>query len=280
MAKVIAVANQKGGVGKTTTAIEFAYSFRDEGKRVLVIDLDQQSNLSSYVGAQSNGASVYDAITSTKHILNNMPSDSAEGIDKCVERVRETVKGMVQHLEWFDVLIASNSLSSADVDFGSQDDAQLLKMICTVVRDDYDYIFIDNSPARSTLMNMAYVASDYIIVPTEADEGSLKGITELYRDIKQKRDIYHSSDARIVAILLTKFENTSIQQAAYQRILDDLIGGMVEDPVLFTIRKNISVTETKLLEKPLRAYKGFDNASRDYTAAAKAIIEKIEGGLA
>lgn len=280
MAKVIAVANQKGGVGKTTTTIELANTFRDEGKRVLVIDLDQQSNLTSYVGAQLNGASIYDAVSSAKQILNNMPSDSAEGIDACVNRVRETVRGMIQHLEWFDVLTASNRLSTADVDFGAQDDAQLLMMVCTVVAEDYDYIFIDNSPARSTLMNMAYVASDYIIVPTEADEGSLKGISELYRDIKNKRDIYHSSNARIVAILLTKFENTSIQQAAYQRILEDLIGSMVENPVLFTIRKNTSVTETKLLEKPLRAYKGYDNASRDYTTAAKAIIEKIEGGAA
>ena len=76
MCKVIAVSCSKGGVGKTTTAIELANAFRDKGRKVLVIDLDQQSNLTSYVGAKTDGPSVYEAITAVRDILSNL-TDSA-----------------------------------------------------------------------------------------------------------------------------------------------------------------------------------------------------------
>ena len=277
MSTVIAIANQKGGVGKTTTTIELANALKEKGRKVLAIDLDQQSNLTSYVGAKPDGTSIYDALTVVRDILNSL-SDNAQDMESGVEKAKEAVKNMIQHLEWFDCITASNRLSTADVDFNSQDDAQLLMMICTVLGKEYDYIFIDNSPARSTLMNMAYVAANFIIVPTEADEGSLKGISELYHDIKNKRDIFHSSNAKIAAILLTKYENTSIQQAAYQRISEELIKNMDEKPLLYTIRKNTSVTETKVFKKPLRKYKAKDNASKDYAEATRGIIKKIEGG--
>ena len=260
MSKVIAVANQKGGVGKTTTSIELASCFANQGKKVLVIDLDQQMNLSTYLDADVDKPSIKDLL------LN----EADGGYDAAIQHYSDE----------FDFIRADAELANADKLFLDLEDLYLLEVVCDQVSADYgyDYIFIDNSPVRATLMNMSYVVADYIVVPTDCDTGSMIGVKKIYDDIARKRNAPHStSHAEIIAVVLTKNEVTSMHQAALENIVD-VVKTMDESPIIHTIRKAIAVTESKVNNKPLQDYARYSTAAYDYRTLSLELLERIEGG--
>lgn len=261
MSTVIAVANQKGGVGKTTTTIELASCFAEQQRKVLVIDLDQQMNLSTYLGADKTKPSIHG-------VLNPEGLDGAP-FSAAVQRYKDK----------FDFVRSDHTLSAADVEFRGSNDFLLLNMLChDYLADEYDYIFIDNSPLRSTLMDMSYVAADYIVVPTECDAGSLEGVQQLYSDIEKKRTKFKNSHAQIVAIVLTKVEKTSLHLSALSSIITLAEDVMEEDPIISTIHKNITVSECKLKDMSLQEYDARGRAACDYRDLALQILKKIEKG--
>ena len=127
MGRIIATLNQKGGVGKTTSTIELGNALALKNKKVLIIDLDQQGNLTKYVNAQTNLPNIYDVLQAKKPI--------AEAIQTC---------GRV------DIIASSKELSKADKEFVEHDDIFLLEDVVELIKDKYDFVFIDNGPARST----------------------------------------------------------------------------------------------------------------------------------
>lgn len=254
--KIISVANQKGGVGKTTTAIELGYCLAELKQKVLLIDFDQQANLTNYLD-----------INNEKNISMVMDGEILP-------------EEAVFHKDGIDVIPASGELSKADKKYTDADDIFILEDICKMIDDQfsYDIILIDNSPSRNTLLSMAYVASDYIIAPTECDDGAVNGILAIEADIAKLRDGRHKlSHAEIIAILLNKFEKTTMHLTALdviKTISETKIQGM---PPVFTIRKSIKASESKTFRKPIQKYKRHNNAAIDYRKAAEGILKRIGG---
>ena len=249
MSKIIMIANQKGGVGKTTTAIELCSLLGRENK-VLGIDLDQQRNFSKYAGAKLEAPSIHD-------VLN----------------AKITVEEAIQKLDEYDVLISSKELAKAGKEFGEMDDIWLLKDIVEELN--YDYIIIDNAPARSPLLMMSYIASDYCIVVTECDSGSLDGIEEVVSDITSLNKRNKNTNVQILGVLLNKSEKTSLHEIAYEEIGET--GKELEiRPFKTVIRKSIVASESKAAMESINKYKPGNNVSVDYRMLLEEILTRIE----
>lgn len=249
----ISVANQKGGVGKTTTSIELAAALTKAGKKILLIDFDQQSNLTKYVG-----------LTGEKPTIDEVLSGTG------------TIEDAIRSAGDYDVITSTESLSSADRRYIGAQDIFLLSDIRDIIGEqyDYDYMIIDNSPARNVLLNMAYIASDYIIIPTECDQGSIDGIMAIDEDIRKFRDGKRSfSKARIMGFILTKYEKTIMHSESF-RELEEIRDRLEPEAFIMPVRKSIVVSETKLMHEPLQKSYKDSNPARDYRAVAKEIIRR------
>lgn len=251
MARTIVIANQKGGVGKTTTAIELAAALSDLKKKVLLIDLDQQANLSKYVGASLQHISIYDALHG-----------------------KARIKEAIQHTNICDVIASSPELSKADREFVDADDVFLLADLIDFVKIDYDYIVLDNNPSRNVLLTMSYVAGQDVIIPTECDAGSIDGIAAINRDIVKLRDGRMSfSKARVMGLVLTKSERTIMHSVADEELqnLALQIGG---NPFILSVRKSIVVSECKKVCQSLQQYARWSAPAMDYRKIAEEIIRR------
>ena len=253
MAITIAIANQKGGVGKTTSVIELAACFKRMEYNVLVIDLDQQSNLTDYVGGTK----------SFKNIFNVLKQELP-------------IKEAIQTVSEFDIIPASESLSKASKELGDAKDVLVLRSVLKEINDDYDFIIIDNSPARDVLLNMTYVAADFLIIPTEADEGSINGIRAIFKDLKGYKDIGWS-DAEVMGVILTKTERTGMHDYGRDQIKDILENEFHSDAFLAETRKSIVASEAKTEGASMQSIKTHSKPAIDYREIADIILEKILG---
>lgn len=249
----IAIANQKGGVGKTTTSIELAASLSTEGKKVLLIDFDQQCNMTKYVGIDSEPPTINEVLHGDSPIAD-----------------------AIRKLDLYDVIPASTALSAADRSFTDAADIFLLQDALEIIRDDYDYnyVIIDNSPARNILLNMAYIASDYVLIPTECDAGSLDGILAVNTDLRKFREGRHAfSKARIMGFILTKYERTTMHSDSYKE-LEDMRDVIEPDAFIMTVRKSIVASETKVIQKSLQEADKYSKPAIDYRKIAEEVIRR------
>lgn len=257
MARIICICSQKGGVAKTTSTIEVASILKLKGNRVLVIDLDQQCSLSKNIGASLDNKTIYNVI-----------------------RAECEIKEAIQHLELFDCIPGSESLSRADKEFIEADDVFALADIFGYIKDDYDYILIDNGPSRNTLLTMSYIASDYVIIPTEADESSLDSLVTTERDInKLVNGRHHDSHAIIIGYILTRAEKATV---LHQLAIENLKAEAKKNPVkpfVLTVRKSIKASEVKTFHTSMAAMYHNLPVSMDYqliTEQMIKIMDKIE----
>lgn len=251
----ISIANQKGGCGKTTSAIELAASLSARKKKILLIDFDQQCNLTKYVGAEDGTITIYDVLHGSS-----------------------SIKEAVIQKDGFDVIISSPSLSLADREFIGNDDVFLLSDMLDIIAEqcDYDYVIIDNSPSRNVLLTMSYIASDYIITPTECDDGSIDGINAINNDVIKLRDGKRQyTKVQILGILLTKSEHTIMHSEAYKQI-GALRDRIAPDAFICPIRKSIAVSECKTMQQPLQVYAPDSKPAQDYRDVADEIIKRTE----
>lgn len=262
MTRTIMVSNQKGGVGKTTTTLELGAIYARKGKRVLIIDLDGQVNLSMYVNAKyddKNIPTIRDVLLEIKEIMKNpeleTDDDMEDGEADIITRSIQTTG------EGFDIIAGHRNLSNALAEFSDTIDVFLLKELISCL-EDYDYILIDSAPARSPLLNMGYVAADYCLILTEADKASQDGVKQVVTDIKLLKKS-KMSDIVILGILLNKNEDLKNQEEAYQ---DLCAFGKTNDCMPFetVISKAAGATTAKNMYKSIHAYretKGIDRRS-------------------
>ena len=245
---VIMITNNKGGCGKTSECIELAYLFGEKYK-VLTIDMDPQCNLSLYSDADLEQKTIQD-------ILDVNFSEIEEGI---------------QHTSNYDIIPGSRALVNASKIYLDSDDEYLLKEI--VGNLDYDFIFLDSAPAQSMLSTMEYIAADYVIGVTEADDGSLIGIKNIKEDISKitKR---RNPGLKFLGIILNKYDRTNVNKLAVEQ-LDEMAEDVGCKPFKTVIRASKKSYEAKLMRTSVALYDKKNNIVTDNRELVKEIISRI-----
>lgn len=196
MSKVFAIANQKGGVGKTTTNINLSASLAELGKKILTIDIDPQGNTTSGLGIAKEG----DALVSIYEVLINR-ADIRDAI----------VKTQVKNL---DIVTSNLQLAGAEVELVNMESREyILKDAIDIIRDEYDYIFIDCPPSLGLITINAFTAADGVLVPIQCEYFALEGLTQLLSTIQRVRKAYNPK-LDVEGVILTMFNartNLSIQ---------------------------------------------------------------------
>lgn len=250
MAVVIAITNQKGGVGKTTTCSAFCGGLTESGKNVLAIDLDPQGNLSFSLGADAEESyTMYDVFKGN-----------------C------TVKEAIQSTDNCDVIPANILLSGCELELTGVGREYLLREALTDVMDDYDYIMIDTPPALSILTINAYTAADKLIIPMIAEILSLQGIAQLKETIFAVKK-YYNKDLEITGILLNKYN----PRLVLTKEVEELAGMIAEQLGTKILSSRIS-TNVSLAEAPAHGISIMEYAPRSKaTAEYRNLINEATG---
>ncbi|MBI5198218.1 MAG: ParA family protein [Nitrospirae bacterium] len=257
MGKIIAIANQKGGVGKTTTAINIAASLAVAEKRVLLIDLDPQGNTTSGVGIDRTSLkeTIYDVL-----------------IQKCpLERVI-----IDSELESLKVVPSNIDLIGAELELVEvQEREEVLKGALTPVSGRFDYIFIDCPPSLGLLTLNALTAAGSVLIPVQCEYYAMEGLSQLWDTITRVRRSFNS-DLAIEGILLTMYDgrNNLCNQVAgeIQKHFKDLVFESL-------IPRNITLGEAPSHGKPVLLYNISSRGAQSYLELAKEVLRNEKKGL-
>ena len=238
MAVTIALSNQKGGVGKTTSAYVIATALKEMGYRVLAVDMDPQGNLSFSLGADTESATIYDVL-----------------------KGELKPRYAVQKSTLVDVIPSNILLSSIELEFTGVRREFLLKEALDSLKGLYDYILIDSPPALGILTVNAFTAADYVLVPMLSDIFSLQGITQLEETIRRVRN-YCKHNPR------TRFSKEV--EGTLRMVAEDL-----QMPVLETfIRESVALREAQSLQCSVLEYAPDCNAVRDYGSLIQELMQR------
>lgn len=252
MAFTISLANQKGGVGKTTSAVNIAASIGALDKRVLLIDLDPQGNSTSGVGVQKRTikTSSYDVIIG-----------NAKASDSIIDTGFKNLSLMPSQME----------LAGAEFELIDMDKRELLfKNAVSEIESDYDYIFIDCPPSLGILSINALAASNGVIIPMQCEFYSLEGLSQLMMTIKQVKKHYNPK-LEITGILITMFNgrlNLSIQ------VLDEIKKYYADKLFSTSIVRNVKLSEAPSYGEPIIYYDKNSKGAHAYMDVAKEILER------
>ena len=253
--KIIAVANQKGGVGKTTTAINFAASLAEQGFSVLLVDLDPQGNASTGVGLmpEERKATTYDLL------LDDFPLEDII--------LRTNVKNL-------SVVPSTTDLSSADIELIANEKRSFLLHDALRQTDmdsfGFDYILIDCPPSLNLLTVNAMVAADSVLVPLQSEFFALEGLSQLMLTIREVRQTANP-DLRIEGVVLTMYDarnNLSQQVEADAR---ENLGALVFDTV---IPRNVRLSEAPSFAMPVLTYDTASKGAQAYRDLAREFIDR------
>lgn len=250
MSKIIAVANQKGGVGKTTTCINLVYALTRSGKKVLLCDTDPQGNSTSGMGIDKGmvSPSIYDVL------MNNLPAENA-----------------IASTKYGDVLPANKNLAGAGIELVTMPDREyILKNALEPLTGKYDYIFIDCPPSLELLTLGALCAADGILVPIQCEYFALEGLSDLMGSLRLiKRRL--NPTLEIEGVLLTMYDgrtNLSMQVAAE-------IKKYFKDKVYKNaIPRNVRLSEAPSHGKPVIDYDPSSRGARAYIGLAEEFLKK------
>ena len=249
MTEILAIINQKGGVGKSTTAQAIGQGLAEiYKKKVLFVDLDAQGNLSYSLDVQQSPLSVLDVLTG-----------------------KEKTKDVIVRSSQGDILPSNIQLSGADLILTEMGKEYKLKEALEPVLNDYDYIILDTPPALGILTVNALTASTGVIIPAQADIYSLQGIGQLSRTFEAVRK-YCNKNLELRGIVLTRYNKRAILSRDVADLIEETAKGLNTKVYKTQIREAIAIREAQIKRVSLFKYAPKSNASADYRNLIKEVI--------
>lgn len=248
--KTITVINQKGGVGKSTTALSIGAGLIHRGYKVLYIDLDAQGNLSYTLGANTSG---YNALG----VLDRP----------------HTIKEEIQELASGHIVASTPNLAGADSIITQTGKEYRLKEALELVKDRYDYCIIDTPPALGIVTINALTASTGAIIPAQADIYSLQGISQLQQTIEAVKT-YCNPNLSIMGIVLTRYNKRTIIRREVAEMLEETAKDLNTKLYKSKIRECTALVEAQAMKEDIYTYAPKSNATEDYRALVDEILEE------
>ena len=249
VAKIIAIVNQKGGVGKTTTCVNLAAALTEAGKRVLLCDFDPQANATSGMGVDKTvSQGIYEVV------IRDVPAADA-----------------VAHTRYGDVLPSNKALAGAGIELISMERREfLLRDALNSLRDQYDYIFIDCPPSLELLTLNALCAADTLLVPVQGEYFALEGLSDLMNTVRLVRRSLNSR-LELEGVLLTMFDGRTNLALQVAEEVKHYFPGKVYATV---IPRNVRLSEAPSHGKPITSYDRSSRGAEAYTALAAEFLKR------
>ncbi len=254
-AEIIAMCNQKGGVGKTTTTINLGAALVELGYAVLLVDFDPQGSLSVGLGVNPHtlGLSIYNLLLSREHTAHEVIHPSS-------------VEGM-------DILPSNIDLSAAEVQLVSEvAREQTLMRVLDKVRGDYDFILIDCAPSLGLLTINALTASDWVLMPLECEFFALRGIALLTDTIAKVSDRLNP-DLKVMGILGTMYDARTLHA---REVLERVVQAFGDDVFHTVIRRTIKFPETTVAGEPITTYASASPGADAYRQLAREVLQRCK----
>ncbi len=253
MGKIIAFANQKGGVGKTTSAVNIAASVGILGKKVLLVDLDPQGNTTSGVGI-------------AKKNLKSSTYELLIGETTAEKAIIET------EFKNLSVIPSNISLAGAEFDLYQLDNREFrLKEQLEAIKGNYDYIFIDCPPSLGMITVNALAASDAVIIPMQCEYYALEGLSQLMLTIRKIKQLYNP-ELEICGILITMFNGRLILT---MQVISELKKYYSDKLFKTPISRNVRLSEAPSFGTPVYYHDKSSKGATEYLAVAKELLERI-----
>jgi chromosome partitioning protein len=256
MGKVISIANQKGGVGKTTTAVNLSACIAEKGKRVLLVDIDPQGNATSGLGVEAHqDKSVYNVL------VDGIPME-------------DTIQGTM--IKKLDVCPANINLAGAEIELVSMVSREnRLKKAIDAIKDKYDYIIIDCPPSLGLITLNAFTASNSVLVPIQCEYYALEGLGQLINTIKLVQ-MHLNSELIVEGVVLTMFDARTNLSSEVAIEVEKYFGNKVFQTI---IPRNIRLSEAPSHGLPITLYDKDSKGSETYKKLAKELLALNEKGV-
>lgn len=249
MGKVISLLNHKGGVGKTTSAINIGAGLVEMGRKVLLIDLDPQANLTLSLGIPRQAQTIYEALRGES------------------ELVPYTVK------EGMDVIMSTLDLSGAEMELINEAGREyILKELFAPIKEEYDYLIIDCPPSLGLLTLNALTSSDHVIIPLQTEFLALQGLAKI-KQVIDKVKFRLNKDLEIAGVIATMYDARKVLNRDVVETIKKYFGSKVFETL---IRDNVALAEAPAQRKDIFEYSKSSPGAKDYLALCRELIERTE----